>query len=89
MIQKPAEMRDDERPIRSIATQGEDYSTWCVGRTGVTHIVAYRENGQGASVPWFAVYEGEWLATRVNAAAVESVWYGEVPELPITDRRGQ
>lgn len=71
---------DDERPIKSVATQGEGYSYWCVGRGGVTHIVAYRENGQGAGVPWLAIYEGNWLAHRVNAAAVESVWYGNLPE---------
>jgi hypothetical protein len=79
-MRKPAQMWDDERPIKTITTQGESYSIWTVGRTGVTRIVAYRENGQGASVPWLAIYEGDWLAHRVNAAAVESVWYGESPE---------
>jgi len=79
-MEKPVQMWDDERPIRSVATQGEDYSYWCVGQLGITRIVAYRENGQGASVPWLAVYEGDWLAHRVNAAAVASVWYGKAPE---------
>ena len=79
-MQEPVKMWDDERPIRSITTRGEGYSHWCVGRAGVTSIVAYEENGQGASVPWFAVYEDDWLAHRVNAAAVERVWYGGEPE---------
>ena len=70
----------DSRPIRSITTSGDSGVTWCAGHLGITRIEAYGENGQMAAVTWFAVYEDDWLATRVNAAAVESVWYGEAPE---------
>lgn len=73
-------MRDDERPIRSVATQGEEYSYWRVGRAGVTLIMVYPENSQIGAVPWLAVYEGTHLARRVNAAALESIWYGDAPE---------
>lgn len=84
-MQIPVEMWADERSIRSITTQGEGYSHWCMGRLGVTRIVAYQEDSQGAGVPWLAVYEGDWLARRVSAAAIESVWYGGAPE----DNKGE
>lgn len=73
------EMWNDERPIKEIVLAGDGGNWWSVGRGGVTRIVAYRENGQGAAVPWFAVYEGDWLAARVNAAHIKNVWYGEAP----------
>ena len=73
-------MWDDERPIREIALAGDGGDFWTVGHVGVTRIVVYRENGQGASVPWLAVYRGDWLASRVNAAHVENIWYGTPPD---------
>ena len=73
---------DDNRPIKSITTRGDGGVTWCVGHRDVTRIVAYGENGQEAAVTWFAVYTGDHLASRVNGAAVEHIWYGygEAPE---------
>ena len=74
------EMWEDKRSIKGIVMAGEGGDYWDVGRGGVTCIIAYGENGQMAEVTWLAVYEGDWLAHRVNAAHVESVWYGKAPE---------
>jgi hypothetical protein len=74
------QMWEDPRPILSVSTMGDGYASWDVGKLGVTHITPYMENGQEAGVPWLAIYEGDWLVHRVNAAAIESVWYGEEPE---------
>lgn len=68
---------EDERPIRKITTVD---GAWSVDCDGVTRIAAYLENGQEDSVPWLAVYCGNWLTCRVNAAHVKSVWYGRMPE---------
>ena len=46
-----------------------------VGSRGVTRIEAYEELGQGNYVPWFAVYHGDVIVERVNAAHVASVEY--------------
>ena len=45
------------------------------GVAGVTRIECYREAGQGGHVPWFAVWKGEHLMQRVNAAQVTGVVY--------------
>lgn len=73
-------MWNDKRPIREIVLAGDGGTWWSVGHGGVTRIVAYGENGQCAGVPWLAVYAGDWLVHRVNAAYVESVWYGAPPD---------
>jgi len=64
-------MLNDSRQISSIYTYGEDWTEWAAGRLGVTKIVAYEEDGN----TWFAVYEGDHIVARVNAAAVEIVYY--------------
>ena len=68
-------IREDDRPILELVFPGVEGAIYRVGTFGLTRIVAYAENGQGASVPWFALYQGEALQTRVNAAHVESVHY--------------
>ena len=45
-----------------------------VGEFGVTEIKAYGEPGHYALVPWFAVYKGDALVSRVPADQV-AVWY--------------
>ena len=70
---------NDGRSIKSITTQG-DNAYWCVEYSGVTHITAYSEYSQIGIVTWFAVYESDWLAARVNAAHVESVRYSKAPK---------
>jgi len=75
-MKNPVAMNNDARAIREISTPGENTAYWGVGSIGITQIVPYLENGQ----VWFAVYKGDWLAYRVNAARVEYVWYGRPPE---------
>ena len=47
------------------------------GANGVTKIVPYDENGEMATVTWFAVWKGEHLHSRLRAGAMESVVYQE------------
>lgn len=58
----------DPRAIQSIA-QGlkEGDWRWIVGVNGVTEIRVYEEPGDGAMVPWFAVYVGEHIDVRIAA----------------------
>lgn len=67
---------EDRRPIKSIWFEDEAGSCYRVGSAGVTRIEAYGEPGQGAYVPFFAVWKGDHLAWRVPAHLV-SVAYGE------------
>lgn len=48
---------------------------YLVGSSGVERIVCYGENGQGAVVPWFAVYKNGEIMARVNAAQIDAVTY--------------
>lgn len=71
-----ADILGDSRPILSVRlASGREYHAEHGRR-----IVAYREHGDGAYVPWFAVYakECEWSEepyVRVNSRHVESVVY--------------
>ena len=78
-MQKPSQIVDDERPIISIITGGEDYTILTVGKYGVTSIVAYNETGQSGYVHYYAVYKGDWLYARMNGADIERVYYGDAP----------
>lgn len=78
-MQKPNKILEDKRPIVEIATFDTDIVVWAVGVGWVTAIVAYGEPGQGAYVPWFAVYQGDHIKTRIDASRV-SVHYGDAPE---------
>ena len=62
----------DIRGIYSIQAGGAIYEIDC---GGVTDIVPYMEPGQGAYVPWFAVFEDGQITARVNAAYVSQVTY--------------
>ena len=76
-MQKPIQTADDERPIRSICTAGDDYVVFTVGAvSGVTAIIAYNENTD----LWFAVYKNDWIQARLNSGSVEAVSYGDEPE---------
>lgn len=69
----PDDMLDDERTIKSAHYErGGGYE---VGEDGVTEIVAYGEKGQGAYVPFIAVYKGSEIATRVPAHKFASINY--------------
>jgi hypothetical protein len=56
---------DDAREIESINGQ---IGCWTSG-DGV-RIVAYKEHGQGDYVPYYAVYRGDEIVTRVPASFV-------------------
>ena len=66
-------MLEDTRDIKQISL-GDNW--WAVGRDAVTKIVVYGENGMHCDLPWFAVYQGDEIVSRVNAAYVTDVWYG-------------
>lgn len=67
----------DKRPIESVH-KGD--RTILVGTRGVTKIVVYEELGQGSYVPWLAVYAGDHLQLRLDAAGC-AIGYGDpVPE---------
>lgn len=63
----------DERPIAELTLSGT-YDYWSVGRLAVTLITPYLEVDQTC---WFAIYEGDHLASRVPASAVQHIWYGK------------
>lgn len=65
---------DDPRPIKKLMFLWRSVE---VGKKGVTEIVCYREAGQMAHVPWFAVYVGDDLRLRVSGADV-AVFYKKV-----------
>ena len=72
---------DDPRPIHwaesaSSRCQGELGAA--VGGDGVTRIVPYEENGQMAPVTWLAVYKGDEIVARLNAAEMAKIQYVEV-----------
>ena len=51
--------------------------TMCrVGTNGVTRIELYNENGQMSYVPWIAVYKGDFLWQRFDAAGMR-IYYKE------------
>ena len=64
------EMQFDNREIYQVVLRSgniEDYENYTVGRNGITKIKQYFENGQMAAVPWFAIYKGENIITRMDA----------------------
>lgn len=66
----------DPRPIAAIWHAGEDAGGWTTSQSVAAQfrcdkIVAYGENGQMATVPFYAVYRGEEIIARVPAQMVE------------------
>ena len=73
-------MADDKREIDYISGPDDEHPARrmffvVAGAAGVTRIEVYHEPGNGAAVPWFAVWAGDRLVARVNSAYVESVGY--------------
>jgi len=69
---------DDKREISAIWLVVFDNlhkNVMRVGDDGITKIEVYAEYGQMAGAPWLAVYKGEHLLVRMNAAHVEGVEY--------------
>jgi len=60
-------MLEDKREIKSLA---QDIWFVQVGEEGVTKIIAYGEPALYNNVPWFAIYKGNFLAQRVDAAGM-------------------
>ena len=61
-------MINDDRDIYAIHFDNAQWSLYCNGKEGVTHIEVYEERGQMANVPFLAVYQGEFLWQRISAA---------------------
>lgn len=68
----------DERPVKSIWYPGEDAGGYSVDARfdgSTSKIVAYGENGQCATVPFFAVYDNAGnIKARVPAQMVTVVY---------------
>ena len=68
----------DLRPIDAIFWEpGTNYDEMRVGYRGVTKILPYYEHGSQAYVPWFAVFKGDTVHCRCNAASLAGVVYRE------------
>lgn len=63
-------MLQDDRPILWVAWPYGS-ALMKVGMGGVTKIVAYGEPGHMANIPWLAIYKGDVLWQRVDAAGKE------------------
>ena len=74
----------DEREIDSIWYPGDRDENYAVGRHGVEKIEPYGEPGQGARVPWFAIWIDGRVVARVNAAMLREVCY-KVKESSLDD----
>lgn len=68
-------MLQDTRTIESIWLSAEKDLNWTIEQHEVDKIEVYGEPGQGAMVPWFAIWIGGKIRVRVNAARIESVVY--------------
>lgn len=63
----------DNRPILQVLDAGDHGP--CLGSDGVTNIEVYEDYGEGAMVPWFAVWRGDVLVERLQAAKFATVRY--------------
>ena len=68
------QMFDDPREISSIWL--DDEHGLHVGRNGITRIVCYREPGEHAFIPFFAVFKGDHLFARQSGIRA-TVYYKE------------
>jgi len=68
------DMLHDSRTIQAIWV--EEGEGWSIGKT-VDKIEVYKEPGQEAYVPWFAIWKDGEIEMRVNAARLESVVYAK------------
>jgi len=66
---------DDGRPVRGLYFPGRGHPAYRIGLDGVTSIVPYTEPGGLGPAMWYAVYNGDELLVRCNAAHAESVFY--------------
>ena len=68
---------EDEREIERIEifTQHSCDIVSYTKRDGYTKIVPYHENGEMASVVWFAIIKNDIITSRVNSKYVQSIDY--------------
>lgn len=64
---------DDDREIDSLLIDGKGWQG--VGSDGITKIVCYGERGEMSLVPWFAIYKGDGIVSRVNGKMAIEVNY--------------
>ena len=76
-MSEPKRILEDDRPIVMVVFPDKTEDFWEVGKGGITRIVAYAEVGNGAYVPWLAVYHGDAILQRVNAAYTEGIQYAD------------
>lgn len=68
-------LMSDKGTIISTWSDAPDETGASVGHDGVTKIVPYEERGQMSNVVWFAVYKGDIIWKRLNAALMAEVRY--------------
>lgn len=67
-------MLHDDREIMTVNDERAGQTVAAVGSHGVTKIECYGEPGDNALKPWFAVYQGDFLAQRFDATGM-TVYY--------------
>lgn len=67
----------DERPICQIVVNADYQCVITVGRHDVSKITVAEETGEMNYIPWFEVWKGEALYSRVNSKYVSEVLYLE------------
>lgn len=68
-------MMEDGRTIHGITNEALGQDIVFIGRGGVTRIECYEEPGQGACVPWFAVWKGQEISRRISSVGPIGVHY--------------
>jgi len=72
---------DDQREIKRITfpVLGGDECFYEIGMNigdkKITKILPYEENGEMASIIWFAIYVGDEILYRVNSKYIDTVQY--------------
>lgn len=77
-MDKPVEMLQDDREISMINDDMGGRNVAVVGQRGVTRIVCYGEPSHYSARPYFAIYKGDFLSERIDAAGL-TVYYAETP----------
>ncbi len=70
---------EDDSVIRCLTNERLGVDVAFVGGDGVTRIVAYGEPGDGALVPWFAIWRGDKIVKRIAAAHVSVHYFTRPP----------
>ena len=76
---KPCRMIDDERKISGVFYNNGEEGWWIGKDKKITKILVYEEAGNGAMVPWIAVYHADEIYTRVAAADLHIHYFTNNP----------